>query len=127
MPVQAWLKSNAEYTRKIIHSAVEGAQTGEGKFLHGERLAPVLNVSARNALSPALLGAFVGALSSCSGGQRRSNKIVACGLLGCAIGFTAAFLWESRRLGTSIARDAWARVGATRDQHWLEANPIDYA
>lgn len=127
MPLQEWLKSNADYSRKLVHSAVEGAHSGEGEFLQGEALAPFLTESARNALRPALIGAFVGALSAYSGNRRKPTKTVALGLLGCAIGFGAAFAWESRRLGTSVARAAWKRISNARDEHWLEENPIDYA
>jgi hypothetical protein len=127
MSVQTWLKSNTDYPRKLVNSAVEGAHSGEGEFLHGEPLAPFLNESARNALGPALVGAFLGALSTYSGNQRRPSKTIALGLVGCVIGFGAAFAWESRRLGASVARAAWKKIGDARDAHWLEQNPIDYA
>ena len=127
MSLQTWLKSNTDYSRKLVHSAVEGAHSGEGEFLHGEPLAPFLNESARNALGPAMIGAFLGALTTCSGNQRRPGRTVALGVLGCVIGFGAAFTWESRRLGASVARAAWKRIGAARDAHWFEENPIDYA
>ena len=127
MSLQTWLKSNSDYSRKLVHSAVEGAHTGEGEFLRGEPLVPFLNESARHALAPAVIGAFLGALSTYSGNQRRPSKTLALGLLGCAIGFGAAFAWESRRLGVSVARAAWKKIGDARDAHWLEENPIDYA
>ncbi len=127
MSVQTWLKSNSDYSRKLVHSAVEGAHSGEGEFLHGQPLAPFLNESARKAVAPAVIGAFLGALSTYSGNQRRPCKRAMLGLLGCMIGFGAAFVWESRRLGASVARAAWKKVGDTRDAHWLEENPIDYA
>jgi hypothetical protein len=127
MLLQDWLKSNADYTRKLVNSAVEGAHSGEGDFLQGEPLAPFLNLSARNALKPAVIGAFLGALTACSGGRPKSSKTFAYGLLGCAIGFGAAFTWENRRLGASVASSVWKRIGDARDEHWLEKNPIDYA
>lgn len=127
MPLQEWLKSNADYTRKLVHSAVEGAYSGEGDFLHGEPLTPFLNLSARSALKPAVIGAFLGALTAYSESRPRSGKTLAYGLLGCAIGFGAGFTWESRRLGASVATSTWRRIGNARDEHWLEKNPIDYA
>lgn len=127
MSLQTWLKSNTDYPRKLVHSAVEGAHTGEGEFLHGEPLASFLNESARSALGPAVVGAFLGALSSCSVEQRKAAKTIGLGLLGCAIGFGAAFTWQNRRLGSSVARAAWKRIGDVRDAHWFEENPIDYA
>jgi hypothetical protein len=127
MSLQTWFKSNTDYTRKLVNSAVEGAHSGEGEFLHGEPLTLFLNESARHALGPAVIGAFLGALSACSGEQRKTAKTIGLGLLGCAIGFGAAFTWQSRRLGSSVARAAWKRIGDARDAHWLEENPIDYA
>ncbi len=127
MPVQNWLKSNVNYTRKLVHSAAEGARSGEGAFLHGEPLAPQVNQWAKSALSPALLGAFIGALAAWSGSRRNPLKAVAHGAVGCVIGFGAGFTWKSRRLGASIASSAWKEIGSTRDEHWLEMNPIDYA
>lgn len=127
MSLQAWLKSNTDYTRKLVHSAVEGAHSAEGEFLQGESLAPFLNESARHALGPAAIGAFLGALSTYSRNERNPSKTIALGVLGCVIGFGAAFAWQSRRLGASIARAAWKKMGDTRDTHWLEENPIDYA
>lgn len=127
MSLQTWLKSNSDYSRKLVHSAVEGAHSAEGEFLHGEPLAPFLNESARHALGPAVIGAFLGALSAYSGNQRRPAKAIALGLFGCMLGFGAAFAWQSRSLGVDIARAAWKGIGEARDAHWLEENPIDYA
>jgi len=127
MPLQNWLKSNADYTRKLVHSAAEGARTGEGVFLHGEPLSPYLNQWARSALSPALLGAFIGVLAAWSRTRHKPLKAVAHGVVGCAIGFGAGFTWKSRRLGADMATSAWKQIGQTRDEHWLEMNPIDYA
>ncbi len=127
MPLKNWLQSNVNYTRKLVHSAAEGAQSGEGAFLQGEPLAPFLSRSARSAFTPAAVGAFVGALTACSRTRQNPIKTVAYGLVGCAIGFSAAFTWKSRRLGASMATSAWKQIGHTRDEHWLEMNPIDYA
>jgi len=127
MPVHNWLKSNVKYTRKLVHSAAEGARSGEGAFLQGEPLAPHMSQWARSALSPALLGAFLGALSAWSSTRRKPIRTVAHGVLGCALGFGAGFTWKSRRLGASMASSAWKKIGNTRDEHWLEKNPINYA
>jgi hypothetical protein len=127
MSLETWLKSNTDYTRTLVHSAVEGAHTGEGEFLQGQPLAPFLNESVRNALGPALFGTFLGALSAYSENRRRPARSIVFGLLGCVIGFGVAFTWESRRLGASVARAAWKGIGDARDTHWLEQNPIDYA
>jgi hypothetical protein len=35
--------------------------------------------------------------------------------------------WSSRGLATDIGRSVLRKVNAVRDEHWLAANPIDYA
>lgn len=123
----SWSKSNAEYTRKLVHSAAEGAHCGEQAFLGGEPLTSYLSVSARSALGPAVVGAFLGALSSYSADRHKPNRALALGSLGCAIGFAAGVLWQSRRLTASVADGAWNKISKVRDEHWFDRNPIDYA
>lgn len=127
MAVQNWVKSNANYTWKLVHSAAEGARSGEGDFLHGEPLHSYVNQWARSALSSALIGAFLGAMGATSSNRRKPIKAIAYGVLGCAVGFGAGFTWKSRRLGASMATSAWKNIGNARDEHWLERNPITYA
>lgn len=123
-----WQRSNVDYGRKLVSSAVEGARAGEDKFLQDEPLAPYLNESARQALAPAALGACLGAATGYLGNGRRSaGRALACGLLGGVIGFGAGVLWESRRFTASVASGAWKGISKTRDEHWFEKNPIDYA
>ena len=127
MSRQNWLKSNVAYTRKLVHSAAEGAHSGEGAFLHGKPLSPYLNRWAKGALSPALLGACVGVLAALTRTRRKPIRALAHGVVGCAVGFSAGFTWKSRRLGASMANGAWREIGHARDERWLEMNPIDYA
>lgn len=127
MSCDNWLKLNVDYTRELVHAAAEGAQTGEGAFLNGQPLAPFVNQWARSALGPALLGAFIGTLAACSHTRHRPLKAVVHGVIGCAIGFGAGFTWKSRGLGAHMASSAWKEIGRTRDEHWLQTNPIDYA
>ena len=127
MPVQNWLRSNVNYTRKLVHSAAQGAQCGEGAFLNGEPLVPYLNQWARGALNPALCGALVGALAACTRSRQKPLRAVAQGVIGCAIGFAAGFSWKSRCLAASMASSACKHIGRTRDERWLETHPINYA
>ena len=128
MNLREWSKSSADYSRKLVDSAVEGARTGEDKFLKEEALAPYLGESARRALTPAVVGACLGVLGGYLGNGRRStSKALADGLLGGAIGFSAGMLWENRELTASVVSSAWENIGKTRDEHWFENNPIDYA
>jgi hypothetical protein len=123
-----WSKSSVDYGQRLVNSAIEGAREGEDEFLNEQPLAPFLGQSARQAMVPALVGAYLGAL----GGSLRNNhsstrRTVAYGLLGGAIGFGAGLVWQNRELSASVASSAWKKVSKTRDEHWFEKNPIDYA
>jgi len=126
MTLPIWTKSNIEYTRKLVHSAVEGVQGGEEDFLHGEPLNEFVGSSIRSALRPAAIGTLLGILGGCSD-RRRLTKALRYGILGGTLGFGVGFLWESRRMLMSIGNGARKKVDQVRDEHWLEKNPIDYA
>ena len=128
MNVREWSKSSVDYGRKLVDSAVEGARTGEDRFLQDAPLVPYLQKSARQALGPAALGACLGAVGGYLGNRRRSaGRALAGGLLGGAIGFCAGMIWENRDFTASVCSAAWKSIGRTRDEHWFEKNPIDYA
>jgi hypothetical protein len=128
MNFMEWSKSSVDYGQRLVNSALEGAREGEEEFLKEEPLSPVLADSARHALLPALIGAYLGAFGgSVASGRRSTSRAVAFGLLGGAIGFGAGLAWESREIGASVASNAWKKVKQTRDEHWFEKNPIDYA
>ncbi|MFZ0864751.1 MAG: hypothetical protein ABR881_08135 [Candidatus Sulfotelmatobacter sp.] len=123
-----WSKSSVDYGQRLVDSALDGAHKGEDEFLKQELLAPYLSESARHAFAPAVVGAFLGALGGSLGTRRRSSaRALAFGLLGGAIGFGAGMIWENRQFTASIASGAWKNINQTRDEHWLEKNPIDYA
>ena len=123
-----WSMAGVDYGRKLVDSAVEGARTGEEEFLQEEPLAPYLEGSARRALVPTVVGACLGLLGGYMGNRRRSTaRAIAYGFLGGAIGFSAGVLWENRQLTASVASSAWKNISKTRDEHWFEKNPIDYA
>ncbi len=127
MTFTEWSKSNVDYGRKLVSSAVEGARTGESEFLHEEPLAPYLGDSARQAVRPAILGACLGALGGYLANGRSPRKALACGLAGGVLGFGAGMIWDSRHFTASVASGAWKNIGKTRDERWFEKNPIDYA
>jgi hypothetical protein len=128
MKLVEWSKSSVDYGQKLVSSAIAGANEGEEEFLQNESLAPYLSSSARHAIVPGIVGAYFGVLGGSLGRRRHStSKTVACGLLGAAIGFGASLIWDSRELTASVASSAWKKVSKTRDEHWFEKNPIDYA
>jgi hypothetical protein len=123
-----WTESSVDYTRKLVDSAVEGARAGEGEFVRTEPLGEYLEESARLAVAPAVLGVCLGVLGGLLGNGRRSpGRALVGGLVGGALGFGAGMAWESRELATRVASAAWKNVRKTRDEHWFERNPIDYA
>jgi len=124
MNISQWSKSEADYGRKLMDSAVEGARRGEEEFLKDESLGRYLEKSALHALVPTILGAGLGWL----GGSRRStNRGLVWAFLGGVIGFGAGVAWENGKLTASVASSAWKSINKTRDAHWFEKNPIDYA
>lgn len=127
MSVHTWMKSNADYSRKLVHSAVEGACAGEAAFLHGQPLPTFVTMSARCALRPAAVGALIGVIGGVSGSRRHPCKMLGYGFLGGALGFALGLSWQSRELIENVASNAWKSVGKIRDEHWFEKNPIDYA
>ncbi len=123
-----WSQSSVGYGRKLVDSAIAGARTGEDEFLKEELLAPYFSESARHAIAPAVIGACVGAAGGyLARGQRSKSKGLIFGLLGAAIGFGAGMIWDSREFTASVASGAWRNIRKTRDEHWFEKNPIDYA
>jgi len=129
MKVSEWSKSAIDYSRKLLDSGLEGARSAEGEFLHGERLAPLLEESARHALKPAALGVCIGVLGSCASNGHGSSprKAFVFGLLGGAVGFGIGMVWGNRRLAASVTSSAFKNMSKVRDEHWLEGHPIDYA
>ena len=128
MNFMEWSKSNVDYGRKLVNSALEGARAGEKEFLQQDSLAPYFAESARHAMSPAIIGVLIGALGGYLGSRRRSpTRTLACGFLGGAIGFGAGVIWDSRQFSASVASSSWKSINKTRDERWLEKNPIDYA
>ncbi|MGC2182106.1 MAG: hypothetical protein WA637_02365 [Terriglobales bacterium] len=128
MELRNWSKSEFEYGRRVLSSALEGARRGGGAFLQGRPLTPFLSEGVRDALKPAAVGACIGVLGSCPGDRRNSiGRTLAFGLVGWAIGFGAGIAWKTRGLTECAASNAFRNINKRRDEHWLERHPIDYA
>jgi len=121
-------ESQIRYGRELVKSGVTGLSNGRERHLNGRPLAEMLEESARASLGLATLGACAGLLRYyLPARQHRVLKTIACGFLGGAFGFLAAFGWQTRELAESMTRSAAKEIGTKRDQHWLELHPIDYA
>jgi hypothetical protein len=127
MNILEWSKSEVDYGRKLMDSAVDGAREGEGEFLQNESLGRYLERSALHAMGPTVLGACLGWFGGRLENRRSKGGALVCAFLGGAIGFGAGLFWENRRLTASVASGAWKSMNQTRDAHWFEKNPIDYA
>ena len=127
MNILEWSKSEVDYGRRLMDSAIEGARQGEGDFLQQEPLGRYLERSALHAIAPTVLGACLGWFGACLEDRRSKSRTLICAFLGGAIGFGAGVIWENRKLTASVASSAWKSINKTRDAHWFEKNPIDYA
>jgi len=128
MDIADWSTSEIDYGRKVLKSGLEGAHSGREAFLKGKPLTPFIRESIRSAWKPAAFAACIGALGSLQANRHRPVcRALAYGLLGGAIGFGAAVAWDNRYLTASALGGALKSIGRTRDEHWLERHPIDYA
>lgn len=130
MGLLSWSRLNVDYGRRMLSSGLDGARSGREAFLNGKPLAPFLSESVRSALKPAVVGAWLGALSSCQ--NRRHDRFsigrfFAYGFLGGAIGLGAGIAWESRSLFANVAAGALKTMEKESDEYWWEKHPIDYA
>jgi len=127
MNLLQWSKSEIDYGRKLIDSAVEGARRGEGEFLKEESVRRYLAKSAQHAITPTIVGACLGLFGAYWENRQPRSRALLYGLAGAAIGFGAAVVWENRKLTASVASGARKGINKTRDTHWFEKNPINYA
>ena len=58
--------------------------------------------------------------------RKSSRTVLAGGVVGAAVGFSGSVIWNSRAMTGPIAKGAIKQVNETRDQHWLEKNPVVY-
>jgi hypothetical protein len=56
----------------------------------------------------------------------RPAAVIAMGVVGGFVGFSAAVVWETRDISSGIARGALRRIGTTRDSRWLGKHPINF-
>src|SRR5690242_5974932 len=64
MKLRDWSKSNIDYGRRLFVSGLEGARSGEARFLQGRALTPVMNDYARHAITSATIGACLGVITT---------------------------------------------------------------
>lgn len=128
MTFRETFKDNIEYGRKLVNSGLEGVQEGGREGLRGQSLPEVVLDSAKDSWALVAIGAGVGVLASYLANKRKLTPQVALfGVLGGVLGFSIGLSWGTRHVTGGAARGAMRKINATRDEHWLENNPIDYA
>ncbi len=122
------MKSEVEYGRDLADSGWQGARTACDSMLNGEPVGSILSRSARASWAPTVLGAGVGALCAllAQGRKPKPTPVVAMGVVGGFVGFSAGLAWGTRRISSQIARGAMRNIGSTRDSHWLGKHPISF-
>src|SRR4051794_25922917 len=116
--------NSIEYGRKLIHAGVTGIRTGHSEF-DPHKAHALVTRSAEESLRLALAGACLGVVPGCLLARRsRAGNAALFGVLGSVLGFVTAFSWKTRSLSSTLAHCAFKEVRRTKDEHWLENNPI---
>jgi hypothetical protein len=125
---QTSLHRYLRYGKSLANSGATGVRNGSTTYLNGRPLSTALGASARSSIPFAVIGIGAGLLQLALGSRcRRVPRSIAVGAVGATLGFLAGFSWKTRELAGSMAHGAIKSIGATRDNHWLEQHPIDYA
>jgi hypothetical protein len=123
MTSSSLLASDIAYFRNMVKAGLDGITSARN-----ERSGIFTPRWKAAAWTPALVGAAIGALSTCFDKKRRSVPRAAIGgLVGSALGFGGGVAWASRSFTGTAARHAIRGVNNVRDARWLERNPINYA
>ena len=118
------MANNLKYGRTILRAGIKGLRRAEESLLEHDSKQYIAD-SAREAMISAALGAGLAAVESEINHRRRRQlaRILACG----SLAFCADFVWRTRNMSSQFMHSAAKEIARVRDQHWLEANPIDYA
>ena len=112
------------YLKQLIGAGLDGIESARREIDGGVIASP----SRPELLEACCHRHYLGVLTTRLAGKHKSASRTACGgLVGGVLGLGAGFAWASRGFISHAARTAIRRVNATRDAHWLETHPIDYA
>ena len=118
------LQLDLTYLKQLIGAGLDGIETTRREIDGGVFASP----SRPEVWKPAAIGTTIGVLTTRLAGNRKSASRTALGgLVGGVLGLGAGLVWASRGYIGHAARAAVRRVNTTRDAHWLETHPIDYA
>jgi hypothetical protein len=118
------LEFDLTYLKQLIGAGLDGIESARREIDGGVIASP----SRPEVWKPAAIGTTLGMLTTRLAAKHKSASRTAWGgLLGGVLGLSAGLAWASRGFISQAARTATRRVNATRDAHWLETHPIDYA
>lgn len=116
-------ETNLGYLKALIDAGIDGIAAARREHAGG-----IFHPPLRDAVWPSLaIGATAGALGAGLAGRRKRSTMVMGTVVGSMVGVGAALAWASRGFAGSAARRAAQCVNASRDDHWLQSHPIDYA
>ena len=121
MNSHGFVNDHIDYGRELLHAGLQGLHAKNGNAT----LKPEIVTAARASLISAAVGAGLAWLG-CDLLKRRDLKapaVITCS----AFAFCAEFGWRTRAISSGLVSSAAKEVSKVRDQHWLQANPIDYA
>ena len=118
------LQLDLTYLKQLIGAGLDGIESARREIDGAVFVSP----SRPEVWQPAAIGTIIGILTTPSAGSRKTASRAALGgLIGGVLGLGAGLAWASRGFIGHAARAAVRRVNITRDIHWLETHPIDYA
>lgn len=121
------IKAQLSYGKELVESGVAGANEARKAAFEAAETSELIAHAASESWQGAAVGALVGAILGVLADDRKPARgVIAGGLLGAAVGFGGSFAWKTRPITESMARGAARRINATRDEHWLEENPVAY-
>ena len=114
------LQLDLAYFKQLIDAGLDGIEIARREIDGGVFASP----SRSDVWKPAAIGTIVGVLATPLAGSRKTASRTALGGL---VGGVLGLAWASRGFISHATHTATRRVNATRDAHWLETHPIDYA
>jgi hypothetical protein len=127
MKMDSWLKTNVSDGKELIDSGYAGAHEAVKEALKNEHVQADLSRSAHNAWKAMAIGACAGAIGGyLSDDERPVQGALAGALLGGVLAVGGLMAWGTRRVIAAAVSGATHSVNQTRDEQWLEHNPVAY-
>jgi hypothetical protein len=110
---------------RYVMDLVRAGMNGGVSARESAHIAPV---EIRSIWAPTVIGAAVGVSAASLKRLRTSRRGTTLGgLVGAALGLGCGLVWASRGAIGAFARGAVREINITRDERWLQTNPINYA